>query len=210
MLPVVVSSPARAASYLFPLIFPKKPKLRTSGCRHLPTPIHFSFFCWFLLPAHHHDLQCDSSFNCEDSSVQRHDSFRSWLLGPWPPLLQESFPLLCPTSASYSVCILLCATISCLFSSFLFPAVRQSSTSAPLVLSPRPPLLPLTSSHPSSPSLNFRVILIIALHTIPCLCLASSYSLGSDGAVKSCFSSVPPCFHAAVIWRKSLHHADGL
>lgn len=100
MLPVVVSSPARAASYLFPLIFPKKPKLRTSGCRHLPTPIHFSFFCWFLLPAHHHDLQCDSSFNCEDSSVQRHDSFHSWLLGPWPPLLQESFPLLCPTSAS--------------------------------------------------------------------------------------------------------------
>lgn len=131
-------------------------------------------------------------------------------LTPSPPRVFSSpLPHFCVFICSV-VCILLCATISCLFSSFLFPAVRQSSTSAPLVLSPHPPLLPLTSSHPSSPSLNFRVILIIALHTIPCLCLASSYSLGSDGAVKSCFSSVPLRFHAAVIWRKSLHHADGL
>lgn len=184
--------PFMAASWLISLIVPQKPKLWISYCSHLPGPTHFSSFVvgfcsWIIIMI----SNTTPALTCDGSSIQRQDSFNTWLAAPWTPLLQVfSSPLSFATASSYAQLRASSSvtTTSCLFSSFLVPGILQSCLDR-CSIDPVPLSAPHTSDALSSvipPAwILWSVIPLLPSIRFPCPSLASSYAFGIRGCSKS-------------------------
>lgn len=104
--------PFMAASYLFPLIFPKKLKLEISCCSHLLIPIRDSFFfvdfcSWLIIML----SDTTPALICDDSSIRRHDFSQYMVLSSVNSSLPRVFSSTLPPCHNFFICWTVCVLL---------------------------------------------------------------------------------------------------